>query len=141
MTNARTFSDGTIELCTKAFRYTYSDQSSIIWHEIYHINNEHSMEKEYKACPPFVLTVTEDIQPYFEILLKNEFDGFGTIEDYAREMLLEVNSTSSIEWYENEIETYKAELNNGIERSPEYEAELNFQLWKYEEICNHLKGQ
>ena len=41
------------------------------------------------------------------------------------------------EWYKNEIETYEAELENGIPRTEAYEADLHFMLWKYQELYNY----
>lgn len=137
-TNARTLPDNTIELCEKAFRYSFQDQASIIWHEIYHVEHNHNIDWEYTSCdPPLILKLDDEIRPFFNTLLENEFDGYGTPEQYANEMMLSVPSLMPEEWYKNEIETYEAELGNEIPRTEAYEADLHFMLWKYQELYNY----
>lgn len=141
-TNARVMNDGTtIELCTRALtKYTHNDQASIIWHEIYHVDHGHyeGINPTTPCDPPLVLKIDDEIQPYFELYLNNEYDGYGTKEDYALGMLLTENALHTAEWYENEIETYNAELDNNIPRSENYEADMHFCLWKYQQIYEYL---
>lgn len=140
-TMARTYSDGTIEVCGRFLNYSNYDQASVIWHEIYHIDHGHNKDKQYIPCEPFTLMVDDDVRPYFETFLNYSYDGYGSKEDYANLFLLAIDTLSPIEWYQNEIATHKAELNNGIRKSAEYEAELRFQLWKFEQLYNRLKNK
>lgn len=141
-TNARVLLDGTIEICTQALNFTSSDMASILWHEIYHFDNEHyNTVKTGSSCEPFYLVLDNNISPYFETFLDYKYDGFGTKEDYANEFLLRVDWLASMDWYSNEIDTYRAELDNGIERSSTYDAEVHFMLWYYEQIYNYIKDK
>ena len=140
-TNARVLNDGvTIELCTSAFSYTNSDIASIIWHEIYHVENQHNGDWFSTKCdPPLVLEVDNSILNDFNTVVDHKFDNWGTKEDFATETLLTEYALYPSEWYKNEIETYAAEQDNGIQRSSDYNAEVNFLLWKYQELYEEAK--
>ncbi len=139
LTNARTLPDNTIEVCTQFFDYTTNERASILWHEIYHINSEHNQAPTISnihlelSVPPenilnginaYIEWINKDITPEFMGLVK---------EDYLKNMLIEDNA-KNIQWYENEVETYNAEKNNGLSRSDYYEGLLDFMQWKYEQV-------
>lgn len=147
-TNARTLSDGTIEVCTKFFEYNFNDQVSIIWHEIYHIVNNHTLEskREKLGDASFKLQPSQEIMNYLIILINWEIRDVALgHQEYVRETLLEdfllQTYKMPIQWYKYEIETHEAEINNGIVKSERYEALLRWQLWKFKEILKTLEGQ
>lgn len=140
-TNARTYPDGTIEVCEGFLKHSIYDQASIVWHEIYHINNDHNQIKnESTGGSTLTLVVDDGIRVYFESYINSQCDQWTTKEELEKENLM-INRFSSIQWYKNEVETYKAELNNGIKKSADYEAELHFMYWKFSQIYNHLKKE
>lgn len=139
--NARTLLDGTIEICSKGLQYSDNDFASILWHEIYHIDHEHNSTNSITPCTPFILEIDDDIRNYYNTLLDYTFDGFGTKEQYGIDMYLTVTGLYQEEWYENELETYSAEIDNGITHSDNYEAELYFQKWKNEKILDYINKE
>lgn len=144
--HAAVLEDGTIIICTRALReLTSNDQASVIWHEIYHFEHKHN--KGDKTITRFentlVLKIDEKIRPYYELMIKNQFGEYANTVGENTIMLDELKQDAHYpkEWYLNEIETYKAELNNGIERSEDYEAEMYYNLWKFEYIYNFLNKE
>ena len=143
LTNARTLPDNTIEVCTQFFNYTTNEQASIIWHEIYHINHEHNQAPitsdsriELPTPPENVLN---GINAYIEWLNRDITSELMDIvkEDYLKNLLIEENA-KNIQWYENELETYAAEKNNGIPKSDYYEGLIDFMQWRCNQIISHL---
>lgn len=135
VTNARTLPTGVIEVCQMFFGYNTADRSSIIWHEIYHINHHDITSEIYTMGPNITLSPDESAMKNLEIFYKWRY---GNIDDYFFQELvnqeLDIKTTRDKEWYKNEIETYTAELNNGIDKSAHYTAELQWMLWKFQEL-------
>ena len=146
ITNARTMPDNTIELCTNFFRFNKNDQASILWHEIYHINNFHNKENH----PSKEITIHISNRPedsirngmisYLEWAypeLKNSYYGDVYISDIA-EAEYHIINPYDIQWYINELDAYSHEKENGIEKSDYYNGFLDFMIWKNTEIINEL---
>ena len=60
-----------------------------------------------------------------------------------REQLLmcsEFSLRNDPQWYLNEVKTYNAERDNGIEKLPYYEGLINFMQWKYEQLYEYSKN-
>lgn len=143
-TNARILPDNTIEVCTQFFNYTTNDQASILWHEIYHVDNGHNQAPTNSniridlPMPPenvlnginiYIEWANQDVSPNIMEMVK---------EEHLESLLIE-EKTKNIEWYENELETYTAEQNNGISRSDYYEGLLDFMQWRCEQIISQLE--
>jgi len=145
-TNARTLSDGTIEVCTKFFEYNFDDQVSIIWHEIYHLEHNHNLDskREQLGDASFELQPDKETMNFLAILINWEVkDITPGHQEYIRQILLNdfllQTYKMPAQWYRNEIETHEAELNNGIVKSERYEALLKWQLWKFNEMLKRTK--
>ena len=138
--NARTLPDNTIEVCQEFFKYSSNDQASIIWHEIYHVNHEHNKEMTSSgghislSMPPDEICLS--FKTYLNWYYKDISDEKAR-DDFIDSHLkgdLDVTDIRSSQWYHNEVETYQAEKNNGIEKSDYYEGMVDFLLWKYGEL-------
>lgn len=134
-TNARTLPTGVIEVCQMFFDYNITDRASIIWHEIYHINHHDITSEICTIGINITLSPDESAMKNLETFYKWRY---GDLNDYYFQELInqEVNISLLRDkmWYKNEIETYTAELNNGISKSTHYTAELQWMLWKYQEL-------
>ena len=145
--NARTLPDNTIEVCQEFFNYSSNDQASILWHEIYHINHGHNggmllTGKSYCVSMPSG-AILEGVNAYIDWVYKDLANVPGVqLEDlkisHLNDMLNEDN-VRNFQWYANELETYQAEKDNGINKSDYYEGLIDFMLWKYEQLENVSK--
>lgn len=139
VTTARTLSDNTIELCQQYFEYTTNDQTSILWHEIYHINHNHSQPPSFTGESIILPEPPVDILIGLETYINWQFRNVESAQlesmkdDELIHMLTEYNIKNE-QWYKNEVQTYGAELTNGIAKSDYYEGLVDFMLWKYEQL-------
>ena len=62
-------------------------------------------------------------------------------DEYAEYTLLTFGALFPSSYYENEIETHTAELNMDFQRSKEYEAESQFNLWTYKQLYKEAKNR
>lgn len=143
---ARVLPDGTIEVCTEFFKYSsMNDRASIIWHEIYHINEKHNKEAHFFTGKSVTLerpseetekNILDGLDKYLDWYFQNippgEYKDF--LKDGQMDYMLIEQNIRDQSWYQNEVETYKAELENDINRSDYYEGLINFQIWKYEQL-------
>lgn len=142
-TNARTLPDNTIEVCTQFFNYTANDRASILWHEIYHVNNGHnevpSTTNNRIELPTPPTNILNGINTYIEWANKDMSPDIMEIvkAEHLQSLLVEENA-KNIQWYKNEIEAYTAEKNNDISKSDYYEGLLYFMQWKFEQVVSHL---
>lgn len=149
MSTARTLQDGTIEVCDMFFKYNSKEQSSIIWHEIYHSTHGHNnTSSEYIPLSDtdwIHLTPDKTISEYIDCFLRWKNKDLGAQLDYflpgLKDIELTQTSLRSEQWYKNEIETYTAELNNGIEKSDYYYAELQYMLWAHKQMYEYVKSK
>ncbi|MDM8207804.1 hypothetical protein QUW17_07920 [Bacteroides gallinaceum] len=138
--NARTLPDNTIEICQEFFKYSSNDQASIIWHEIYHVNHEHNKEMTSSSGHISLSMPPDEICLSFKTYLNwyyKDISDEKARDDFIDSHLkgdLDVTDIRSSQWYHNEVETYQAEKNNGIEKSDYYEGMVDFLLWKYGEL-------
>lgn len=116
-TTARTLLDGTIEVCSNFFKYKTPERASILWHEIYHCEHGHNNTNNASSPCDLILKPNKDISDALDCYLK------WYCEQYANELLINLIKNEELhvysikdnpQWYKNEIETYKAELNNGF---------------------------
>ena len=129
LVNVRIEKDGAIGICATFVNkgYTLNDQTSIIWHEVYHINNdEHSELKEQRL--PSSITYS-NIPASIENFLRNDL--FFSDDDYEREM--RVITIKEPAYYRNEIAAYQAEMKNGLTVSPMYAREREYVYWKHQQ--------
>ena len=126
--NVRVGKDGTIGICASFVNkgYTLDDQVSIIWHEIYHVDNDkYSDLKSQKLPSPIAYSdIPVDIENYIR---NNPYgDGFYiSDQDYNDEITK--SSILAPEYYRNEIAAYQAEMNNGLTVSPAYAREREYE--------------
>ena len=145
--NARTLVDNTIEVSNEFFTYDYNDQASIIWHEIYHVANNHSKSSNVIKLDKdniILLSPDERISECLNTFINWKYGELGLNSNYMQDLkndVLTITEIRGAEWYENEIITHKAELNNRIEKSEHYQAELEFMLWRHEQTLNYIRNQ
>lgn len=142
-TNGAILSDGTITICNQALNLTYYDLASVVWHEIYHFEHNHYKNNilTFKFSTPYVIQIDDEVRPYYECVLEQEFGGAGYIDPtFINDFLVET-CYYNLEWYANEIEAYSAELNNGIQRTFEYESVVRYNLWKMQHMYNYLTSE
>ena len=144
-TNARTLLDGTIEICDNFFAYKTPERASILWHEIYH--SEHGHNRTSNASSPCDITLipNQSISDAIDCYLKWYCGSAGTeyvINTIKNEDLLHVTSIKNDpQWYKNEIETYNAELNNGFAKEANYQKEIEYQIWRDEELLKYIEQE
>lgn len=144
---ARILADNTIEVCSRFLQYNMNDRSSIIWHEIYHVDKGHSSTNGkmilLEESDIIHLTPDSSVLSYWAKWVRWT-NGLSEKQDltlYAAADFHVSNIKEDMKWYQNEIETYTAELNNGIPKTDHYIAEMNWYLWQYQQIYNVLKNK
>ena len=144
ISTARTLLDGTIEVCNNFFNYKTQERASILWHEIYHCEHGHNKTNNASSPCDFILKPNKDISDALDCYLK------WYCGQYANEFLINATKdeelyVSSIknnpQWYKNEIETYKAELNNGFAKADYYQKEIEYQIWRNEELLKYVESK
>ena len=141
-TTARTLLDGTIEVCSNFFKYKTPERASILWHEIYHCEHGHNNTNNVSSPCDLILKPNKDISDALDCYLK------WYCEQYANELLINLIKNEELhvysikdnpQWYKNEIETYKAELNNGFAKEDYYQKEIEYQIWRNEELLKYIE--
>ncbi|MDM8325727.1 hypothetical protein, partial [Bacteroides gallinaceum] len=106
---------GIIILGDKYFSWPLiSDKASILWHEIYHLQNNHNANKDLLSVDEKYKNIPLYIEDYLRYQIRNEYVGIETelsdekLEEYYLNSL-GCNQVRHSEFYENELETYKAE--------------------------------
>jgi len=127
--SARKEEDGTIGICASFVNrgYTLNDQTSIIWHEVYHVNNDKDSSLTPQKLPSAINY--SDIPNFVEDFYKNELS-YSDIE-FKNEMRVFVINDPA--YYKNEISAYEAEMNNGLIVSSAYEKERKSVYWKHQQ--------
>ena len=136
--NAKAY-NGEVIVGNNFFNYDSSDQMSILWHEFYHLQYSHAQESDNIRLPQeFVLQPDEDLKQCLMNILRKKDEGFQfnnpTFEQYALDGELKHTVVHTPQWYRNEIETYKAEIQNSINKTNFYKCEIRWNLWKYEQL-------
>lgn len=143
-TTARTLLDGTIEVCSNFFKYKTPERASILWHEIYHCEHGHNNTNNVSSPCDLILKPNKDISDALDCYLK------WYCEQYANELLINLIKNEELhvysikdnpQWYKNEIETYKAELNNGFAKEDYYQKEIEYQIWRNEELLKYIESK
>ena len=143
-TTARTLLDGTIEVCSNFFKYKKPERASILWHEIYHCEHGHNNTNNASSPCDLILKPNKDISDALDCYLK------WYCEQYANELLINLIKNEELhvysikdnpQWYKNEIETYKAELNNGFAKEDYYQKEIEYQIWRNEELLKYIDSK
>lgn len=143
-TTARTLLDGTIEVCSNFFKYKTPERASILWHEIYHCEHGHNNTNNVSSPCDLILKPNKEISDALDCYLK------WYCEQYANELLINMAKDAELhvysikndpQWYKNEIETYKAELNNGFAKEDYYQKEIEYQIWRNEELLKYIESK
>ena len=143
-TTARTLLDGTIEVCSNFFKYKTPERASILWHEIYHCEHGHNNTNNASSPCDLILKPNKDISDALDCYLK------WYCEQYANELLINLIKNEELhvysikdnpQWYKNEIETYKAELNKGFAKEESYQKEIEKQIWRNEELLKYIESK
>ncbi len=147
-TTARTSPEGTLLVCQLFFslkELETIDKLSTIWHEMYHIDHKHyTIQESHKFASPTILSPPANIEALLREKLEDEFKGLhitpATFEAVYHDWLT-VSSYISVEYYQNELETHKAERENFPNVSNFYERERTILEWQYQEMINKINEQ
>ena len=142
-TNARTLLDGTIEICNNFFAYKTPERASILWHEIYHCEHGHNNTNNASSPCDITLSPNQQILDAMDCYLKWTYGAYGDlIVNAIKNDELHITSIKiDSQWYKNEIETYKAELNNGFAKEDYYQKEIEYQIWRNEELLKYVESK
>lgn len=131
-TNARKEKDGTIGICASFVNkgYTVNDQTSIIWHEVYHAKNDKDYSLSSQQLPFDIVysNIPVDIANY----IKNDAYGY-ILSDQEYKQEIARSSIYDPQYYRNEIAAYQAEMKNGLNVSPAYAKEREYLYWKHQQ--------
>lgn len=107
---------------------TMNDRTAIIWHEVYHINNDIQTTSEMMTISSGVLLsgISSDVENYIKTVVL-EGNGF----PYEYEAYITITSIHTAQWYINEINAYTEEIRMGMNVSEKYRRERDFKLWLY----------
>lgn len=131
-----------IEFCYRAFNeLTEKDRLSVLWHEVFHVLNDVSvdLEKKRKVIPTFIITnIPKDILEYMKEFAQYSYRGLDypqvdkDIASYWNAYLY-VETIRHPSFYENEVKAYKAEIERMTDVSYYYEIERKVMLWIMEQ--------
>lgn len=148
-TTARASPEGVLLLCQLFFdlkELTDIDKISTIWHEMYHIKNEHYKvsQKIYEFSTPVHLNPPPHIEEIIKEKFNAEYAGTNITPETAKaaydEYTTERNHLDP-EWYMHEIETHKAERENFPNVSDFYEKTRTYLEWYYQEMLDQINKQ
>ena len=139
--NANTNSNGVIQLDLGFFNLPLiSDKASVLWHEIYHLQSNHNANKDLLSVDEKYKNIPLYIEDYLKYQIRNEYVGIETeLSDEKLEVYylnaLGCNQVRHSEFYENELETYKAEKEAFPDNmvSDKYIENRQYAEWEYEE--------
>ena len=142
-TTARTLLDGTIEVCSNFFKYKTPERASILWHEIYHCEHGHNNTNNASSPCDITLSPNQQILDAMDCYLKWTYGAYGdlTVNAIKNDELHITSIKIDSQWYKNEIETYKAELNNGFAKEDYYQKEIEYQIWRNEELLKYVESK
>lgn len=138
---ARTLLDGTIEVCSNFFKYKIPERASILWHEIYHCEHGHNNTNNASSPCDITLRPNQQVLDAMDCYLKWAYGAYGdfVINTIKNDELHITSIKVDSQWYKNEIETYNAELNNGLAKEDYYQKEIEYQIWKNEELLKYAE--
>ena len=127
--SAQKYPGYSIGICIKFVNggYTLNDQTSIIWHEIFHAKNDDpKTDMGYKPVTPPVSysNIPPDIENYIRAK---------SIDNNDYNYLITRENIQSPQYYRNEIAAYQAEIKNGISVSSSYAKERAYLLWEHQQ--------
>ena len=131
-----------IGLCPLFFSYEFCDQTAILWHEVYHYQNDDRRGEttlDYNNIESFIASPPDDIKQAIEYVVEH-LDRISREIFYGTEIWNGAyNSWATIDRFknpiytQNEINTYKKEIENCPNVSECYKNERKVLLWQHEE--------
>ena len=143
-----------IDVCNEFFTFTKEDQTSILWHEMYHYNNDDKswMDlgdyniKSYTAIPPADIDISikyliEEVDGFprqiYDKVIGKYIDNPAWNQMYYYRTL--INDFKNPIYTENEINAYEAEINEFTNVSERYRHERILTLWMHKERMKKFK--
>lgn len=127
-----------IEICPLFFGYELRDQISILWHEMYHVNNDYICSDDvFDMQKTISLIPTSEIKRLMDVLMEKDWGWNNMSKEWISNIKKEELTVSHIlspEYYENEIHAYEAEIETMTDVSPVYSDEREYQLWKMRQL-------
>ena len=136
------FENGEIIVCYRFFEYNQDDQINILWHEFYHMEHRHNgyagQNEKITLNQSVILQPDEKMKECVSRQIKYDYEcgniSIGSTEQEEQvQQELKIDAVHPAQWYRNEIETYKAEIKNGLPKTERYLCEERWLLWKYEQ--------
>ena len=116
-----------------------NDQVAVLWHEIYHVQNNHNADTQSISIPAFVIPnemkVPEQIEQKTREDIERDMPGLDSMwMEILYKDFLTVDKVRSSEFYENELETYGKEKDLFLDGfvSEGYQEDRDEKIWKYE---------
>ena len=145
---ARTGKNGELFLCDTFFtnpRLTDTDRLAILYHEMYHIDHKHFGEyHSTELNSPIRLDPPAHIEEYLREKLEDDFKDINIdpqLLEFTYNWSITVTLYISIEYYENELETYREERNQFRDVSEYYENERTYFEWLYQQILDIINNK
>lgn len=134
--------DGKIEICQNFYQWELKDQYSILWHEIYHLRNDVPIIGKYQLLQEVIqLTPNSLIRGYLNQIALKEIEGLilpntvkAQIIQSRMQDCLQVEYIYPPDYYKNEMNTYKAEIETNTDVSEYYAVTREFQYWLDQEL-------
>jgi len=136
--NARV-NNGKVEICNKFFDYEFRDQVSIIWHEVFHLNNDKVWHKDLILLdePVYIKNIPQYVTDYINNVVNADLEDYSKRIAYDR--MIGLYDIKDSVYYRNEIAAYQNEINTIKDVSPQYDAERKYMLWKHTESLDIAK--
>lgn len=130
-----------IGVCSQFFTYERCDQISKLWHEVYHYQNDDRRGEttpHYNNIESFIATPPNDIKQAIEYMVEHcnnlSRELYGTvIWNVAYNSWVTIDNFRNPIYTQNEINTYRAEIENVPNVSEYYANERKVLLWRHEE--------
>lgn len=139
-TTARKY-NGIIEICNLFYQWPLKDQYSILWHEIYHLRNDISVVGNTQLLSqPVQLVPDSEMLKIFHAITLDEIKGLFVLPQIKMLLIqdrkdkdLTVRYIEPPEYYKNEINAYKTEMETNTDVTESYQRIRKYQLWLNQE--------
>lgn len=142
--NAKRTKDGSeIQVCTKFYGRDVNDQTSIIYHEIYHIHNDINGNTDWDLKiqnlnnTRYLDTPPDNLMNYLRTLHTEDYNSTHpsgmSLDEYIKYVEFTVTSTLPPEYYLNDINAYTNEIKTVKDVTESYNVEREYGLWLHQQ--------
>lgn len=147
--------NGDIYICSQFYNLDIRDQTSVLYHEYYHIKYDKNPNADWDSLLQqlngvfYYEDAPDSIMDYLRNKYRNEYelyfpDSSITLDEYIE---MELCTTSSLppDFYQNEINAYQNEINNFSDVTDSYNDERQYMYWvnqqKYKIAVSQYKNE